>query len=257
MRFLKLIAAVPRAGKTYLTEQIANAYQSSGKGYVLVYNIGMETDFAGYEHVRFLGFEETEKRFFPGKSEARYYRKYPRITHFEYSGRTYEVAYLNRILYGKKLVCERMFDTREENKLFSALYWNASYCLFIIDDARPILQTMYKSSMQLFGRQNHTGKHSSEAAYQGKGMDIILIYHDIDLINKEIYNWATHLILLRCMQEPDGKKIGNRVVYEAILDTYTKLLTAPRYTAYLIDFGKYSGKVTTRIINTQKITKHV
>lgn len=253
MRFLKLIAAVPRAGKTYLTEQIANAYHGAGKGYVFVYNRGKKSDFAGYEEIEFLSFRETAKRYYPGKRERTDYMFDPKLEYFRFRGEIYHVGSLNAILYGAKVSCNRIFQTREESELFNVIFNYMSHALLIIDDARPILQRLGGSRLQLFGRQNHTGEKSYSRNYRGAGVDIILIYHNLDRINEEIYDWATHLVMLKCTRKPDPRKMENESVYNEISETYEKLLSSPRHTAYLIDLGLHTGEVKTRKINTARI----
>lgn len=252
MRFLKLIAAVPRAGKTYLTEKIANLYHGSGKGYVFVYNRGKKTDFAGYEPIRFLSFKETAKMYYPGKRERMDYMFDPKLEYFEFRGKVYPVGAMNSVLYGCRVSCVRIFNTREETEMFNVFFNYMAHALLIIDDARPILQRLGGSRLQLFGRQNHTGEKSYSPNYRGAGIDIILIYHNLDRINEEMYDWATHLIMLRCTRKPDPKKMENEAVYNEISQTYERLLDSPRHTAYLIDLGLHTGEIKTRLINTKK-----
>lgn len=256
IRFLKLVAAVPRAGKTFLTEKIARAYHKSGRGYVFVYNQGKAEDFKGFEIVRFLSFKETARKYYPGKHERREYMFDPKIEYFVFRGVEYHVKDLNRVLHGKKVSCYRIFSKREEGELFNVFFYYMSHALLVIDDARPILQRLYDSQLQFFGRQNHTGEKSSSINYRGKGTDIILIYHNLDKINAEVYNWATHLIMLKCTQKPDGAKMENQSVYSAIEKTYETLLSAPRFTAYMIDLGLHTGEVKTKLINTKKIIEY-
>lgn len=250
------MAAVPQAGKSFLTEKIANSYFKAGKGFVFVYNKGREKDFKGYEKISFLSFKETAKKYYPGKEERRDYMFDPKLEYFVFRGKEYHVRHLNTVLHGKKVSLYRIYKTSEETELFNVFFYYMSHGLLIIDDARPILKRLQDSKLQFFGRQNHTGGKSSAVNYRGAGMDIILIYHNLDRINEEVYNWATHLIMLRCTQKPDGAKMSNQAVYMAIEDTYEKLLNDPKYTAYIIDMGLHTGEVKTKLINTQKIINY-
>lgn len=256
MRFLKLVAAVPRAGKTFLTEKIANLYRDSGKGYVFVYNQGKKSDFSDYEDIEFLSFKETAKLFYPDKQSRKDYLFDPKLEYFRFRGAIHPVENLNKILYRKKVRCYRIFNRREESEIFNVFFYYMAHAMLIIDDARPILQRLFDSQLQLFGRQNHTGEKSASVNYRGAGIDIVLIYHNLDRINEEVYNWATHLLMLKCTQQPDGKKMANEAVYNEISQTYEKLLNAPRYTAYLIDLGLHTGEVKTTLVNTKKLIEY-
>lgn len=255
MRFQKLFAAVPQAGKTYLIERIADLYHATGKGYVFVYNRGKNADFSTYEEIRFLTVKETAAKYYPDKRDRQNYFINPKIEYFVFRGEEHHVKHINKVLYGKKVFCYRIFGTNEKY-LIKCIFNYMAHCLVIFDDARPIFRRLSNEAIELLSRQNHTGRKSVSKNYQGAGVDIAMIYHNLDKVNEEIYDYITHIVMLKCNALPDGKKMSNDRLYREIEQVYNNLMNAEKYTAYLIDTGLHTGEVKSSIINTQKIIQH-
>jgi len=220
-----LIAGVEQSGKTYYTEQLGNAYAAAGGG-VLVYNRGREKDFAEYEFFEPLTIREHEQMI-KQKEARRQYKRFPFLAYFRYRNRIFKFADFYKISRGRKFVAYRIGDRRTENLFFKAIFDYMADTLIILDDARPIFrQGLRAEHITLFARKNHAGRLSGQ---DRRGVDIAMIFHNLDKINTESYDYATQLIMFKTTRLADASHVDNKELARLIEQAYYKVNKAPKY----------------------------
>ena len=124
---------------------------------------------------------------------------------------------------------KRLYAPLEENKLFYSFHLYIHSTLFLLDDSKPVFSRGLKPSMEeFFFRKNHSGKMSK---VPGQGMDVVVMYHNIDHINIALWDAMTGLILLRWEFSSDFKKMKNPKLVTAIEYAQKYLKESPKYTA--------------------------
>lgn len=202
-----LVAGRMRSGKTYLVTKIAGAYSRMGKS-VIAYNVGMEIDFPGFEWVEFFTIDRTA-RFFETKHEKRAFLNNPTIELFSFMGKVYHIKDFNAVVKNTPVKCYRIPDLKSEELFFESVFLYIKNAFLILDDTRSIFRYGIKAqAINLFSRINHTGRDSS-AKTLSNGIDIALIFHNLESINTEFYDYATNLIMFHCARKPDLKSITN------------------------------------------------
>ena len=224
-----IVAGAPRSGKTFYAQKLADKYSKKGKG-ILAYNVGLHSDFDEYEEIEFMDKYDTSK--FLDKKQKRIYFERPEIRLFKYRGKIYDMKYFYQISKGKKLKAYRIADAQSEDLLFISLYKYAKDMLIIFDDIRPVFRAgLKKGSINLFSRINHTGLLSKDTAAKN-GVDIILIFHNLDKVNSELYDYATHLVTFYCTRRGE---VDNSSLNDVIEEAYNDLKTCEKYTRYEIN----------------------
>ncbi len=225
-----IIAGAPRSGKTYYAEKLANNYANSGR-IVLAYNVGLSGDFSDFEEVEFLDKIDTSKLLDKVKRQS--YLFNPEIRLFKYKGKVYDMKYFVDVCKGKRLKSYRIADQQSEDLFFLSIYKYIKNCLIIFDDIRPVFRSgLKRGSINLFSRINHTGLQSKNTSAKN-GVDVVLIFHNLDKVNSELYDYATHLIAFYCTRK--SNKIGNEELECILDDVFEQLKSAEKYTYFEVD----------------------
>lgn len=246
-RFLANLIGAERGGKSFWAKNLAKQYTKQGS--VLVYNIGKVTDWPdseGFEMIEPLGFEDTLDLIYTSKELAKKYKARRKVEFFKYKGKIYHFSDFNKMFFGKKLKCHQMDSLEEERSFFTALYKHVSFCLFICDDCLPIFQYGLKSEhSRLLFKKNHTGEFTSYKATQSGGIDVLLIWHNIDHVTSKIWDATNHAVLFRFSMTPVFDKFQNPQLAEVCLRVHEYLLKAPQYTAIQVSWkGEEMGELS-------------
>jgi hypothetical protein len=247
-----IIAGAERSGKTFFSNKMSDLYQKNGRQ-TIIYNRGLETDYPDCQIVNVIGFQETKKIIFNshGKKAAKKYAQFPRLIFMEIEGERVLIKDINK--YGRKLSINRMFNTREEDHLFHELYKNYGGGLLIIDDGKAIVRRGIPTRLgELVYRKNHTGKGKN------RGTDIIMMFHGIDSINTEIWDYATDLIIFPTNSKPNFPRVNNPDLEHSLAKVWQKLDREKRQPDYFFDsyhVGLRNGYRVSKMkgIDTQKI----
>jgi hypothetical protein len=162
MKKLTIFAGAERSGKTFLAETIGMHYVKKGHSFV-VYNAGGK-DFTNYERLSILNPVESYE--YIKKEEIKRLKLNPRIIHFKFQNKVYNIKDLNKIIKGKKVVIPRMWDS--ENLLWITFYYYLSNSFLLIDDSRSVFRRLPTQAIALFSRKNHTGEHSSIESFRAR-----------------------------------------------------------------------------------------
>lgn len=224
-RELLIVAGAERSGKTFFTEKrLAGAY----KGAVIVYNVGMPSDFAEYIPLRFLDIQETERRLRAAgadKAEINDFRAYPELMFYEVAGKVYKIDKLPiHLKSGARFKVYR--STQIERLIFKAVRKYAANTLFILDDCRPLFRHgLPHEFITLASQKNHVGIESAKI----RGADIACIFHSLDRVNAELYDYATGIVLFNTRQLPEGSTFSNPEIFTLCETAYHRLKELPKY----------------------------
>lgn len=230
-----VIVGMEWCGKSFWTQHYANKYAKQVGG-VLVYNVGMDKDYEDYEFIELLDFDEHERfiRSNVGDVAAKKYAKKPSIMFFRYKESVYHLKYLSSMFFRKKLKCHSLFD-REESEFFKSAYAYLSRMLLIMDDTRVSFSDgLKKGHRMLMSRKRHAGGNAIHKDKLKRGVDIVTMFHGIDLVNKEVWNYSTDLLLFRTTDQPSFTKIKDGNLKAVIKEYYDLLINAPKYTCFRI-----------------------
>lgn len=219
-----LVAGIPRSGKTYFSQKIANSFFRENNS-ILAYNAGMDSDFKDYTEIQFLDIEETAI-LITDKRKKRAYLNNPEICLFRIAGKIFNIKDLNYVIKKRKVKSYRLADVRSEDLLFKAFYLYLKDSLLILDDIRPVFRDgLKKGAISLLLRLNHAGIKSNIG--DRLGVDVIAIFHNLDKINSELYDYASRLVLFKCTRKPDLSKVNNEEIEENISRAFDKISTMP------------------------------
>lgn len=218
-----------RSGKSYFANSLISKYNAAGQS-ALIYNLGRPTDFKsarpGFlmnrnEHIKELGKEWKQSPNFFGFNDER--------------GLKIKIEDFNKVYYKAALKVPRI-DSITERLFIESYFEYISNTLLIFDDARALFRYGVKAEfLQLFSRINHSGIKHTAPAWRAKGTDIILIFHSIDHVNPELWDYATHLINFKYAMEPDFNSIENRQIREQVKSSFAALSEAPQYSYTVTD----------------------
>jgi len=229
-RILSITAGAPQTGKTFLIETMCSYVTKKTGKPTLVYNRGKPADYQKFEKLDFLTVEETAFLLAKKKKRTDLYLERPRILFFRYAGKVYQIDDFVTVCRGKLLAMRRHED---ENLLFRAINQKMGGIQLIIDDAKTIFRHgLSKEAISLFDRLNHAGDQNKNGII---GMDCHVMFHSLDAVNETIYDYATHIFLVKSVNIPDLSKLKIPGLNEAIKKAYTELKQAEKYTAYQVE----------------------
>lgn len=230
-RFFNIISGLEQSGKSYYSSKLAKIYHLKG-GIVLVYNPGRLEDYSDYSEIEILGSKATAASI-KDKNQRRTYERNPAIEFFRMNGKYYRMKDFVKELKGKKVYCMRIPNRQDESLFFQALNWYAWNTLILFDDCRPIFRYgLSDGHIQFFNSKNHAGKKASLKAVNGnRGVDVIAIFHNLDKVNRELYDYATHITLFAQNQLPDSNTVDNSEYYQQIEKAFYDLKDLPVYSA--------------------------
>lgn len=230
-------AGAPRSGKTFYIETVTRNYIQSGQGAALVYNPGKFEDWADFEIIRPLTKVEHIRYFYAHDKEAkRWFNAAPRMEYFEREtepGVYYHFNQFTELFWGQGA---KMFapDRKNDNPFFDTVYNNISSTMLIIDDIRKIVRRGLPTALSgLLSSQNHAGRLCSVPELSGKGVDISMMFHAVDAINPEVWQYLTHLTMFDTGNRPPRRGFldENRELEDVVLKTWNELRDMPRHTA--------------------------
>ena len=230
-RFFNIISGLEQSGKSYYSIKLAKLYNSKG-GIVFVYNPGRLEDYKNYSEIEVIGTKETAA-IIQDKHQRRAYQRNPQIELFRYQGKAYRMKDFVNVLKGKAVYAFRIPNRTDETLFFAALNWYAYNTLVLLDDCRPIFRYgLADGHIQFFNSKNHAGKKANPPPLNGsRGLDVIAIFHNLDKVNRELYDYATHITLFAQNQLPDKSTVDNQEYYAEIEKAYFELKKLPVYSA--------------------------
>lgn len=230
-RFFNIISGLEQSGKSFYAAKVSKLYNAKG-GIVFCYNPGRLEDYADYEEIQVLGAQDTAGMIID-KHRRRAYIRNPQIEFFQVRGKRYRMKDFVRVMAGQKCYSLRIPNRQDESSFFKALNWYAYNTLVVLDDCRPIFRSgLNEGHIQFFNSKNHAGKLSSLPPVNGqRGLDVIGIFHNLDKVNGELYDYATHITLFAQNQLPDPRTVDNSDYYKEIEKAFHELKTLPQYSA--------------------------
>lgn len=230
-RFFNIISGLEQSGKSFYSIKLAKLYNQKG-GIVFAYNPGRLEDYKGYSEVEIIGTKQTAAIILD-KHKRRAYQRNPQIELFKFEEKIYRIRDFVRVLKGKCVYSFRIPNRTDENLFFAALNWYAYNTLVLLDDCRPVFRYgLSDGHIQFFNSKNHAGKKSSTPPVNGlRGLDVIGIFHNLDKVNRELYDYATHITLFAQNQLPDQSTVDNAEYYREIEKAYHELKNLEVYSA--------------------------
>lgn len=224
------IAGAERSGKSFF---VWNWAKKRGRPYI-VYNCG-DDGFDDATEIEFLtAAQAAEEKGLTGKALRNYLWSAKDCDFFRVDGKMYPIAQLNQVAHKYKAL--RQFGTiggKGDSAFFDAMYLYGAGLLLILDDARPLFRNGLNSShIKLFSRKSHTGAKATWKPTR-RGVEIVTIFHNIDRINSELFDYMTHCALFYSTQPPRDN-IDNPDAFRAIAQAYDELKTAPKYSARIV-----------------------
>lgn len=230
-RFFNIISGLEQSGKSFYAIKLAKLYSQKG-GIVFTYNPGRLEDYSDYTEIEIVSTKETGAAILDKNARRAYFRN-PSIEFFKMQGRTYRMRNWVQVLRGKKAFSFRMPNRADETLFFAALNNYAYNTLVLLDDCRPIFRySLMDGHIQFFNSKNHAGKKSAIPPVNGqRGLDIIAIFHNLDKVNRELYDYATHITLFMQNQLPKPEMVDNDEYYTEIERAFHELKNLPIYSA--------------------------
>lgn len=245
-RFLLPIVGAMRGGKTFWAQTMATDYANSS-GCVLVYNVGKDEDFPDgeYELIEALTFNEHVSNFYAEKSARQNYALDRKVEYFWYNGEAYHFKMFTSMFWGKKVKMRRIANRIEETAFSKAVYEYLSCVLVVLDDSRVTFKYGLNDGwVQLFSRINHAGGRCNLPSIRSAGVDVIVVSHNIDHINEDVWDYATNLVLFNSNMKPNYKKFDSAEMIPILEDARERLKDSPLYTALQIDLqGDTIGEI--------------
>lgn len=230
-RFFNIISGLEQSGKTYYAVKLAKLYHQKG-GIAFTYNPGSLEDYRDYTEIEIVSTKQTGAAI-TDKAARRAYFRNPGIEFFRMEGRFYRIKDFVKVLRGRKVYAFRIPNRQDESLFFAALNLYAYNTLVLFDDCRPIFRYgLTDGHIQFFNSKNHAGKLASLPAVNGsRGVDVIAIFHNLDKVNRELYDYATHITLFQQNQLPKPEMVDNSEYYREIEIAFNELKTLPLYSA--------------------------
>lgn len=217
---LTIIIGAERSGKTFFASKMAKAFNVQGRR-AIIYNQGKEEDYPGQE-CSVLDFEQTERLIFErqGAKAAKAYRRFREIKYMQSPKGIFPIEYMNKALPLMPSV-NRILDRKAEERFFQALYDYEAGNLLILEDCKFIVRHGVGARLgNLLYRKNHTGK---KAGLREKGMDIVLMFHGIDSVNIDLWDWVTNVVLYPTVNPPTFKNLDNPTLKKIMEKTWAQL----------------------------------
>ena len=234
IRTFTAIAGAQRCGKSFLSNELLKYYISDFGGCGLVYGLGRNTDFADAQMGYILSIQDHQEMF--EKTERKSYNENPKINYYKIGNELFPIKNFNLKNYLRGIKVPRLPDRQSERLFISAFFKHIANTLLIIDDSRPIFRYGVESEfIQLFSRINHCGYESPAKNWRTQGSDIISIFHSLEHINNEIFDYLTHIITFRYEFAPDFRRIDNPFLREELEAIFEHLQELPLYYFSLTD----------------------
>lgn len=219
-----IVAGVEQSGKTYYCELLAKKYIESGRTAVL-YNVGKDADFSGAEICEPISIEDMH-RTARDRKEQYAVKSLDHLPLFR-DERTEKILHFSafRKFYAGKMV--KIYRVRNEGLLATSFFRYLYDSFIIFDDFRAATRHgLRHEHIELFNRKNHAG---AKIANGKQGVDIAFIYHQLDIVPAELYNYVTRIVLFNLNSMPDRGKMDNADFWEHVNEAYQELKKMPRF----------------------------
>lgn len=239
-----VIAGIERSGKSSWAEKWA---ARCGRP-VFLYNAG-DDGFEDYKELNFLTIQEQANYLDISSKEINRFRySAGACDFFEIEGKIYKASDFTIAMHRHGRV--KMYGAlngKDDRDFFVFLARYAKGIAVILDDTRAIFRNGLKSEhISLMSRKSHTGRHvNPRFTPKKRGCELVFIFHNIDRVNPEIWDYTSHVVMFQCSQAP-ADNIDNKAAAEAISKAYQYLLSAPKYTHIAIGLkGQDAYKIKT------------
>lgn len=218
-----LLAGVEQSGKTYFAERMAEAYIKAGRP-ALIYNVAKDSDFADAEICSPLSKDQLYRH---TKNKAQQYnvKTLDNLPMFqdENTGKILPFSSFTKF-YAGKLV--KIYRVKDEPLLFKSFFQYLYNTMIIFDDNRATTRHgLSHQQIELFSRKNHAG---FKYANGKQGVDLFFIYHNLDTVPAELYDYINRAVLFQLNRVPDNR-IDNPEFSEKIEQAVLELKTLPRF----------------------------
>lgn len=235
-RFFQIIVGKPQSGKSHYANEFIKKYNSMG-GFSLVYNQGRPRDFKDHTEFEIPDIYDLAAKIRDKVRRSKFLNR-PFLPYFldEHGG---VAPFIQRS--GGKVKINRAGSADMERAFFRYVYGYMYNSLLTIDDARPIFRNGLNSDMvMLFSRLNHTGKKSGA---KQNGIDAQVIFHNLEMVNDELLDYATHIKLFQVNFLPS--KMGGNDLYKVVRDCKLRLDKLPKYSSFDIEIETLNVKLNT------------
>jgi hypothetical protein len=235
-RRLFIIIGAQRSGKSFFSNELIKKYLAAGNSSI-IYNLGRPTDFEAAREI----FLMSEKQHI--KIIGKDWRNEPEFLFYEDEGQIKDFRNFCKD-NTKKAVKAARLDLSQERLFFESFYYYVSNCLLILDDARAIFRNGVKAEfLNIFSRLNHTGRNNPVKNFRAAGSDVIVIFHSLDHVNKELFDYATHLINFKYAMKPDFDRVENQQIRSELKKSFEALEKAPKYSYTITDIQNLKTKL--------------
>lgn len=237
-RRLYIIIGAQRSGKSFFSNNLIEKYKAAGNS-ALAYNLGRPTDFKAAKEIFLMS--EKQHAIILGKA----WKQNPTFEIYEdEKGETFNFRNFSPDWSGRSAKAAPIGDRQQERLFIESFYKYVSNCLLIIDDARAIFRYGITAEfLTLFSRLNHAGRHNPVKNWQASGVDVIVIFHSLDHVNKEFFDYATHVINFKYAMEPDFDRVENKQIREQLFKSFKALEKAPQYSYTITDIKELKSKI--------------
>jgi len=238
-RKIIIVVGAMRSGKSFFCNEYLREYIEAG-GCGIVYNLGKNTDFeaaeqatlySGGEHEECLGKEQWDGSFdlyTPGVATVK---------------KPLQFKKFNIEHVGKAFKCYRIADRATERAFVKSFYRYCSNTLLILDDTVPVFRHgINEEFYTLFSRINHSGERHLAANWKSAGADIILIYHSLNHIREDMFDFVTDIVCFKYEMEPDWKVIKNDSIRNKLKESFKFLSSAPQYSLTWLNINELELK---------------
>lgn len=241
MKKSALLAGLEQTGKTYFAEKYAQLHAKRG-GVSVIYNVGKDSDFASAEICEPVQNEEIA--LYLSKEKKVLAKSSQKFIAFrdEKTGKVVPFQNFCRFYAGKMV---KIYRCKNERLLFKSFFTYLYNTVIIFDDNRATTRHGLSHEMiELCSRKNHAG---AKYANGKQGVDLFFIYHNLDTVPGELYDYITHAVLFRLNRMPEKSHFGNPEFFEAIGAAYSKLKDMPRFSRAEISL-RGGPEITTNFI---------
>lgn len=232
-RNCEIIVGGQRAGKSFYTAKKIDNYTKKG-GSGIVYNLGKQTDFSNCDFFEPLSLKDHQKYIVAkeGKAALKEYNYFKEFKFFRYKGQIYDIGDFNNVLYGKAVKVGRI-SKRFEPAFFDAIFKKVSNIQMVFDDSKSLINDTPRDwENDYLTRMNHAGRDHDYRNYIGQGLDLTLMYHNLDQIPKavwEAYNDDYIFTTFKYNKEPDFRDVSDYDLRRALEASFYLLKEQPKY----------------------------
>lgn len=219
-----------RGGKTYHAEHYGINFAKKG-GCTIAYNVGRPSDYESYEVIDFISREE--QQILSGRltsSELMYAES--RIFFFRYNKKVFHIKQLSSRKFSKKLLKANRILISDESSLFLSLYEYLHSCCLILDDSRAFFRHGISVGLiNICSKKNHCGFKTET----GTGIDVILMFHNLDRVPDEVIDYTDYLFLFRTVGVASVKVFKQRpALASKIMNVFKELDELPKYSCLAV-----------------------